>query len=324
MPESHAVRKAAVAGMFYPGDPAVLKRDVDGLLDAVPPQRSGRPIVALVAPHAGYVYSGGTAARAYARLRGASYETVVVVSPSHREYFEGASVYPGGAYATPLGPIPIDAGLRDALVQSCPLVSVSAHGHRSEHAVEVQLPFLQRALGPFRLLPIVIGNQRRSVCFELGECLGKLLKGRSALLVASKIKSNVRELEGALNRVCAFASMHRRPVSLELVKEALKDVLHVEPPVITVESIQKVVADYHNLKVSELKSKNNAQEFAFPRQIAMYLCKSLTDKSLPEIGRRFGGKHHSTVIHAIRKIEDKRSREQEFDRLITTFTEMFQ
>ncbi len=203
MPESHAVRKAAVAGMFYPGDPAVLKRDVDGLLDAVPPQRSGRPIVALVVPHAGYVYSGGTAARAYARLRGASYETVVVVSPSHREYFEGASVYPGGAYATPLGPIPIDAGLRTALVQSCPLVSVSAHGHRSEHAVEVQLPFLQRALGPFRLLPIVIGNQRRSVCFELGECLGKLLKGRSALLVASTDLShyhNAREadvLDGA-------------------------------------------------------------------------------------------------------------------------------
>ncbi len=185
MPESHAVRKAAVAGMFYPGDPAALKRDVDGLLDAVPPERSGRPIVALIAPHAGYMYSGGTAARAYARLRGASYETVVVVSPSHREYFEGASVYPGDAYATPLGSIPIDAGLRDALVHSCPLVSVSANGHRSEHAVEVQLPFLQRALGPFRLLPVVIGNQHRSVCFELGECLGKLLKGRSALLVAS-------------------------------------------------------------------------------------------------------------------------------------------
>ena len=185
MPESHAVRKAAVAGLFYPGDPAVLKRDVDGLLDAVPPRRPGRRIVALIAPHAGYMYSGGTAARAYALLRGASYDTVVVVSPSHREYFDGASVYPGDAYATPLGPIPIDAGLREALAHSCPLVSVSAHGHRDEHAVEVQLPFLQRALGPFRLLPVVIGNQQRSVCFELGECLGKLLQGRSALLVAS-------------------------------------------------------------------------------------------------------------------------------------------
>jgi hypothetical protein len=185
MLESHAVRKPAVAGMFYPGDPAVLRRDVDGMLDAVPPRQPGRPIVALIAPHAGYMYSGGTAARAYARLRGASYDTVVVVSPSHRDYFEGASVFPGDAYATPLGSIPIDAGLRDALAQSCPLVSVSAQGHRSEHAVEVQLPFLQRALGPFRLLPVVIGNQQRSVCFELGERLGTLLKGRSALLVAS-------------------------------------------------------------------------------------------------------------------------------------------
>ncbi len=165
---------------------------------------------------------------------------------------------------------------------------------------------------------------RIAILSKKSAAMGVELPSDAALLIASKIKSNVRELEGALNRVCAFASMHRRPVSLELVKEALKDVLHVEPPVITVESIQKVVADYYNLKVSELKSKNNAQEFAFPRQIAMYLCKSLTDKSLPEIGRRFGGKHHSTVIHAIRKIEDKRSREQEFDRLITTFTEMFQ
>lgn len=185
MPESQVVRRAAVAGMFYPGDAAELKRDVDGMLDAVPPQRQGRPIVAVVAPHAGYIYSGGTAARAYARLRGAAYDSVVVVSPSHRDYFEGVTVYPGDAYATPLGSLPVDAGLRDQLVRSCPLVSASAQGHRSEHAVEVQLPFLQRALGPFRLLPLVIGNQERKVCFDLGECLGKLLKGRAALLVAS-------------------------------------------------------------------------------------------------------------------------------------------
>ncbi len=154
--------------------------------------------------------------------------------------------------------------------------------------------------------------------------VGVELPSDVALLVASKIKSNVRELEGALTRVIAFSSVHHQAITMELAKQTLKDVLPIEPPIITVESIQKVVADYHNLKVSELKSKTNARDVAFPRQIAMYLCKSLTDKSLPEIGRRFGGKHHSTVIHAIRKIEDKRAHEQDFNRLINSFTEMFQ
>jgi chromosomal replication initiator protein len=145
-----------------------------------------------------------------------------------------------------------------------------------------------------------------------------------ALLIASKIKSNVRELEGALNRACQYAAVHRREISLELAQQTLKDVIPAEPPAITIESIQKVVADYYNLKVNEIKSKNNSQNVAFPRQVAMYLAKQLTRQSLPEIGKRFGGKHHSTVIHAIRKIEDKRNREQVFDRLLHTFTEMIQ
>ena len=89
----------------------------------------------------------------------------------------------------------------------------------------------------------------------------------------------------------------------------------------TVESIQKLVANHYNLKVTELKSKNNSQQISFPRQIAMYLCKQLTECSLPEIGRRFGGKHHSTVIHSIQKIEQKRAKEKEFDRLVDSFVQ---
>lgn len=185
MPDARVVRRPAVAGMFYPGEPGALRRDVDALLGAAPKPRSGRPIVAVIAPHAGYMYSGGTAAKAYARLRGAAYETVVVVSPSHREFFDGVSVYPGDAYETPLGSMTIDADLRDRLVRSCRHVSASVRGHRTEHAVEVQLPFLQRVLGSFRLLPLVIGNQNRGICLELGQRLGEILKGRSALLVAS-------------------------------------------------------------------------------------------------------------------------------------------
>jgi len=88
---------------------------------------------------------------------------------------------------------------------------------------------------------------------------------------------------------------------------------------VTVESIQKLVANHFNLKVTELKSKNNSQQISFPRQVAMYLCKQMTECSLPEIGKRFGGKHHSTVIHAIQKIENKRSKEKEFERLLDGF-----
>ena len=152
---------------------------------------------------------------------------------------------------------------------------------------------------------------------------GILLPSDVSLFIASKIKSNVRELEGALQRVSTWASHSRQPITLELAKNTLKDVLATEPPVITIESIQKVVSDHYEIKVSEIKSKNNSQRIALPRQIAMYLAKQLTDKSLPEIGRRFGGKHHSTVIHAIHKIEEKRTREQDFDRLIRTLMEMF-
>lgn len=144
-----------------------------------------------------------------------------------------------------------------------------------------------------------------------------------ALFIASNSKSNIRELEGSLIRVIAYASMAGREISLELAKETLRELLTPSVPTISVESIQKLVADTYSLKVSELKSRNNSHQVSFPRQIAMYLCKQLTDASLPEIGRRFGGKHHSTVIHAIQKIEGKRQKEKEFDRVLGNLMESF-
>jgi chromosomal replication initiator protein len=151
------------------------------------------------------------------------------------------------------------------------------------------------------------------------EAEGAQLPDDVALFIASNSKSNIRELEGSLIRVVAYASMSGREITLELARETLRDLLSADAPVVTVEGIQKLVANYYNLKVSELKSRNNSQQVSYPRQIAMYLCKQLTDCSLPEIGRRFGGKHHSTVIHAIQKIEHKRAKEKEFDRLVEGF-----
>jgi chromosomal replication initiator protein len=144
-----------------------------------------------------------------------------------------------------------------------------------------------------------------------------------ALFIASKVKTNIRELEGSLIRLIAYASLTGRDIDLMLAQEVLKDLLTSEDKPITMEMIQKFVADHYNVKLTELKAKNNAKAVAEPRQIAMYLTKTLTRASLPEIGKGFGGKHHSTVIHSVRKIDGMRKRDPEFDRLINSFVQAF-
>jgi chromosomal replication initiator protein len=152
---------------------------------------------------------------------------------------------------------------------------------------------------------------------------GVPLPDNVAIYIAGKIKTNIRELEGSLIRLIAFASLTGREISLALAQDVLRNVLQHDERAVTIEGIQKFVSDYYQLKHGELKSRNNSKSIAMPRQIAMYLCKSLTNASLPEIGRSFGGKHHSTVIHTIRKIEDLRQRDGDFNTLINTFMESF-
>jgi chromosomal replication initiator protein len=144
-----------------------------------------------------------------------------------------------------------------------------------------------------------------------------------AMYMASRIKSNIRELEGSLIRLIAYASLQGRPLSLELAQETLRNVIEHDERAISIEQIQKFVADYYQLKLAELKSRNNSKSVAMPRQVAMYLCKSLTPASLPEIGRSFGGKHHSTVIHSIRKVEEMRKRDGDFNNLISSLLDTF-
>ncbi|QQS45338.1 MAG: chromosomal replication initiator protein DnaA [Acidobacteriota bacterium] len=139
-----------------------------------------------------------------------------------------------------------------------------------------------------------------------------------ALFIANKIKSNIRELEGSLVRLTALSSLRGEPINLNLAQEALKNLVQEEERAITIESIQKVVAEYYGLKVAELKSKSNTRNIAQPRQIAMYLCKTLTKASLPEIGREFGGKHHTTVIHSINKISAMYDQKGHIHRIINS------
>ena len=144
-----------------------------------------------------------------------------------------------------------------------------------------------------------------------------------AIYIAGRIKSNIRELEGSLIRLVAYASLTGQPLSIPLAQQVLKNVLEHDERTVTIEMIQKHVADHYSLKVSELKSRNNAKSVALPRQVAMYLCKALTHASLPEIGRSFGGKHHSTVIHSIRKVEERRQGDADFNTMISGFLDAF-
>jgi chromosomal replication initiator protein len=144
-----------------------------------------------------------------------------------------------------------------------------------------------------------------------------------AIYIAGRIKSNIRELEGSLIRLIAYASLTGQEITLPLAQEVLKNTLEHEEKAVTIEIIQKFIADHFNLKLVDLKSRNNSKSIAMPRQIAMYLCKSLTRASLPEIGRSFGGKHHSTVIHSIRKVEDMRKKDGDFNTLMTNLLEGF-
>jgi chromosomal replication initiator protein len=144
-----------------------------------------------------------------------------------------------------------------------------------------------------------------------------------ALYIAGRIKSNIRELEGSLIRLIAYASLTGQEITLPLAQEVLKNIIDHDDRAITTEIIQKAVAEYYNLKVADLKSRNNSKSVAMPRQVAMYLCKALTHASLPEIGRSFGDKHHSTVIHSIRKVERLRQKDAVFNSVVNTLLEGF-
>jgi chromosomal replication initiator protein len=132
-----------------------------------------------------------------------------------------------------------------------------------------------------------------------------------AFFIAKKLRSNVRELEGALNRVIANANFTGRPISIDFVKEALRDLLALQDKLVTIDNIQRTVAEYYRIRVSDLLSKRRSRSIARPRQVAMALSKELTNHSLPEIGDAFGGRDHTTVLHACRKIKSLRDESHE-------------
>jgi len=142
--------------------------------------------------------------------------------------------------------------------------------------------------------------------------------------MASKTKSNVRELEGALVKLIAYSSLTKVPIQLQMAQQVLKHMVHVQDRKVTIDAIQKAVAERFQIRQSALKEKSNTKKIVYPRQVAMYLVKELTDASLPEIGRAFGGKHHTTVIHSINKIEQLRTVNGELNRLLHSLMDSLQ
>jgi chromosomal replication initiator protein len=165
---------------------------------------------------------------------------------------------------------------------------------------------------------------RIAILRKKAEIEGIVLPESVALFIADKVHSNIRELEGYLRRVIAYASLKGEKLDLDIAKEALKSLLDSASSVITVEKIQKLICHQFKIKLSQLKSRNNSPKIAFPRQIGMYLSKELAKVSLPEIGKKFGGKHHTTVLHSIRKVDKLRRTDSEFNKEINNLISFIQ
>ena len=197
------IRPAAVAGAFYPADPKELTQMIDDLLaEATPPPVDGE-ILAAVAPHAGYPYSGPVAAWTYAALKGHKYSRVVVIAPSHYVAFDFTSVYDGDAYTTPLGQVPVDKEFARRLAKMSSTIQLSDKGHQAtqdapEHSVEVELPWLQTVLGNFELVPIVMGDQNYESSRALGVALARMLRNdHDTLVLASSDLSHYHTYDNA-------------------------------------------------------------------------------------------------------------------------------
>jgi AmmeMemoRadiSam system protein B/AmmeMemoRadiSam system protein A len=177
-------KPAAFAGQFYDADAGALAARVDGYLAAAKAAAPQGRIAAIIVPHAGYVYSGPTAAFAYALVRGRDYDTVVIIGPSHQLGFEGCSIYPDGGFETPLGTAPVDAGLAREISKASGF-GFEPEAFAKEHSVEVQVPFVQRALPGAKIVPIVMGFQTKPTIRSLADGLIKACAGKKVLVVAS-------------------------------------------------------------------------------------------------------------------------------------------
>lgn len=186
-----------VAGNFYPADKKELSKTIDSYLSQYPFIENNGDLLALISPHAGYEYSGIVAAYGYKQLTKRKYDTVIIIGPSHYAYFDGISVCPSGEYKTPLGKVEIDQALAEKLLEYNEKIGYDANAHLKEHCVEVQIPFLQKTLKNFKIVPVIIGNQSLENCMILSKAILESIKDKKVLIVASTDLSHYLSYEAA-------------------------------------------------------------------------------------------------------------------------------
>jgi MEMO1 family protein len=193
------VRESVLAGSWYPAAPEELRQTIESFLARVPPAASTSEgqLIALISPHAGYVYSGQVAAYAYKLLEKQKFPTVIVIAPSHHARFSGVSVYDRGGFRTPLGVVPLDQDLITALEKRDKRIRFLPEAHAKEHALEIQLPFLQVVMPGFKLVPLIMGEQDLETCQWLAEAIADVVKNKSVLLVASSDLSHFHSYDEA-------------------------------------------------------------------------------------------------------------------------------
>lgn len=197
------IRRPAVAGTWYPGSPAALNAAIDEQLSRVTEPAPSGDLTALIAPHAGLMYSGPVAAHAFHLLRGRTFDVSILVGPSHFIGFDGVAVWPDGGFETPLGTVRIDEELARELLDASPVIRAERTPHLREHSLEMQLPFVQRLAPSLRIVPLLVGYQTAGTARALSEALATCLAGRRSLIIASTDLSHYHDAREAqrLDRV---------------------------------------------------------------------------------------------------------------------------
>jgi len=215
------IRQPAVAGTFYPASSETLEADVRSTLQKIPHLDLPGPLRGLICPHAGYIYSGLVAAHGYSLIPTETIETVIVLGPSHHVYFEGASLFPGEGYETPLGVLPINTYLQDALAKN-PIVGYLEEAHAKEHSLEVHLPFLQVAFDEtdFSILPILIGGHKLDVLDRLAKAISDVADPKTTLVLASSDFSHFHSYEKAKEKDLLALDYIKRGDIKGLIKDA--------------------------------------------------------------------------------------------------------
>lgn len=193
------IRKPIIAGTWYPADPPRLRADIEGYLDAARVDAVDGKVVGVISPHAGYVYSGQVAAHAYKAAQGSAFDAVILIGPSHRAYFSGASIYNGEGYETPLGIIPVDRTLAEGIAaHSGGVVKLVPDDRLPENSLEIQVPFLQTAFGTIPFVPVLMGTQDMGTCRALADAIIRAVGDGRALVIASSDFSHYHSYERAV------------------------------------------------------------------------------------------------------------------------------